>query len=101
MDSATLIKGLKSGKLVRIKYSDKNEDWLDPAHWWSEELWRYDAETGYVNISYPVSSYEEGHFSSHDLEEAEGELREAVWGMSEDGDAWVASITVEDGDTAS
>lgn len=30
------------------------------------------------NISYPVSSYEEGHFSSHDLEEAESELRETI-----------------------
>lgn len=101
MNSATLIKELKNGKCVRITYNGKNEDWLDPNYWWCEELWRYDAETDCVNIYYPVSSYEEGHFSSHDLEEAEGELREAIWGMSEGGgEPWIANITVEDGGDA-
>lgn len=97
MDPAALIKELKSGRCVRVTYSGKNEDWLDPSQWWSEELWRYDAEEDCVSICYPVSSYEEGHLSTFDLEEAEGELREAIWNMGDgDGEPRVADITVED-----
>lgn len=71
------IKELRNGKQIRIKNKCFYHDYVEEDSGWMEELWIYDNNLDLFKCFYPISTYEENFFTTHDEESTINLIKES------------------------